>query len=50
VAATVFCAPVRADYTVIDGRVIVKEGRLTTADLPKAIEDHNRIAHELVNG
>src|SRR3954447_11185066 len=49
VAATVFCAPVRADTTVIDGRVIVREGRLTTLDLPRAIEEHNRIAHDLVN-
>jgi cytosine/adenosine deaminase-related metal-dependent hydrolase len=50
VAAIVFCAPVRADYTVIDGRVIVEQGRLTTADLPQLIADQNRIAHALVNG
>jgi cytosine/adenosine deaminase-related metal-dependent hydrolase len=50
VAATVFCAPVRADYTVIDGRVIVDRGRITTLDLPRVIEEQNRVARELVNG
>jgi 8-oxoguanine deaminase len=50
VAASVFCAPARADYTVIDGRVIVKQGIVTTLDLPKVIETQNRIARELVNG
>jgi cytosine/adenosine deaminase-related metal-dependent hydrolase len=50
VAATIFCAPVRADYTVIDGRVIVDRGRITTLDLPRVIEEQNRIARELVNG
>lgn len=50
VAATVFCAPVRADYTVIDGRVIVDRGRITTLDLPRVIEEQNRIARDLVNG
>ena len=50
VAATVFCAPVRADYTVIDGRVIVDQGQITTLDLPRVIEEQNRVARELVNG
>ncbi|WP_422931591.1 8-oxoguanine deaminase [Singulisphaera sp. PoT] len=50
VAATVFCAPARANYTVIDGRVIVDQGRITTLDLPRVIEDQNRIARSLVDG
>ncbi|WP_148598770.1 8-oxoguanine deaminase [Aquisphaera giovannonii] len=50
VAATVFCSPVRADYTVIDGRVVVDRGRITTLDLPPVIEEQNRIARELVDG
>ncbi|MFO0876181.1 MAG: 8-oxoguanine deaminase [Gemmataceae bacterium] len=50
VAASIFCAPARADYTVIDGRVIVKEGVVTTLDLPVLIEKQNRIARALING
>jgi 8-oxoguanine deaminase len=48
VAAVVFCAPQSADYTVINGRFIVKEGRLTTVDTGPLVERHNRIAREMV--
>jgi 8-oxoguanine deaminase len=34
----------------IDGRVIVKQGIVTTLDLPQVIEKKDRIARELVNG
>jgi cytosine/adenosine deaminase-related metal-dependent hydrolase len=50
VAAAVFCAPQKADYTVVDGRILVDKGHLTTIDLPRLIEEHNRIARELVDG
>jgi cytosine/adenosine deaminase-related metal-dependent hydrolase len=50
VAALVFCAPVRADYTIIAGKIIVKEGNLVNVDLPSLIERHNRAARRLVNG
>lgn len=50
VAALVFCAPVRADYTVVGGRFVVKEGHLTTVDLPALVERHNRLAKALVDG
>src|SRR5258707_11484326 len=50
VAAAVFCAPQKADYTVVDGRTLVDKGPLTTIDLPRLIEEHNRIARELVDG
>jgi cytosine/adenosine deaminase-related metal-dependent hydrolase len=48
VAATVFCAPVRADYTVVGGRLVVKEGQLATLDLPLLVEAHNRAASRLL--
>lgn len=32
VAALLFCAPVRARFTIVGGRVVVDEGRLVTAD------------------
>jgi cytosine/adenosine deaminase-related metal-dependent hydrolase len=47
-AAVIFCAPVQADYTVVGGRFVVKEGHLTTLDLPRLIEAHNRAARRLV--
>ncbi len=47
-AALVFCAPVGADYTVVGGEYVVKEGQLVTLDLPAHIERHNRRARRLV--
>lgn len=49
-AALVFCAPVNADYTVVGGRFIVKEGQMLTLDLPQHIEKHNRAAQRLLAG
>ena len=48
VAALVFCTPANVDYSVINGRVVVRDGQLTTDDLPVLIERHNRLARELV--
>jgi cytosine/adenosine deaminase-related metal-dependent hydrolase len=47
VAALVFCAPERASWVAINGRVVVEEGRIATVDLPAVIERHNRLAGEL---
>jgi cytosine/adenosine deaminase-related metal-dependent hydrolase len=49
IAALVFCAPVRADYTVVGGEFVVKEGVPVTVDLPQLIADHNRAAHRLLS-
>jgi len=48
VAAMVFCAPVKADYTVVGGKFVVKAGELVTLDLPRQVEAHNRAARRLV--
>ena len=50
VAAMVFCAPVKVDYNVVGGKFVVKEGQLTTVDLPVLVEEHNRAAARLLNG
>ena len=50
VAALVFCAPATVALSVINGRIVVKEGRLVTADLAKIIETQNRLARVLANG
>ena len=48
VAAAIFCAPQHADYTVVNGRFIVKSGQLTTVEVGPLIERHNRIAHAML--
>ncbi|HMR29792.1 MAG TPA: 8-oxoguanine deaminase [Geminicoccaceae bacterium] len=50
VAALVFCASASVSLSVINGRVVVRDGRLATIDLPVAIERHNRLAAELARG
>ena len=49
VAATVLCAPLGVDFSMINGRVVVKEGQLTTIDLGPVIERHNQISRALIN-
>ncbi len=48
VAAVLFCAPLHVDYTVVGGKFVVKDGQIVTLDLPKLIEDHNRVARKLL--
>lgn len=48
-AALVFCAPRRADLVVVNGQVVVQEGRLLTVDLPVVIEEHNRLSRAMVS-
>ncbi|MEZ5925490.1 MAG: 8-oxoguanine deaminase [Hyphomicrobiaceae bacterium] len=50
VAALVLCAPARARYTIVDGRIIVRDGHLTTIDLEHTIRRHNTLARALANG
>ncbi len=49
-AALVFCAPTKATFSIINGRTIVKEGRILTVDLPVLLESHNRLAGDLLRG
>jgi cytosine/adenosine deaminase-related metal-dependent hydrolase len=48
VAALVFCGPVPAAYTIVDGRVVVREGHLATIDLPQLVARHNNLARDLL--
>ncbi len=48
VAAVVLCAPAPAAFTYVHGRPVVQEGRLTTLDLPRVVERHNRLAREMI--
>ena len=49
IAALMFCASPQAEYTIVNGRVVVRNGQLTTLELPAHIERHNRMAKALVN-
>ncbi len=49
VAAVVFCQPQNVDWSVINGQVVVENGRLTTLDLPPHIERHNAISRQMID-
>jgi 8-oxoguanine deaminase len=48
VSAVVFCQPVRADYTVVGGKFVVRQGQLATVDEMELVENHNRAAKRLL--
>ena len=48
VAAVVFCAPLKVDYTFVAGRAVVRQGQLTTLELPTLIHKHNQAARRLL--
>jgi len=50
VSALVFCQSAGAALSVVNGRVVVREGKLATIDLPVVLERHNRLARTLVAG
>ncbi len=47
VAALVFCAPAQVAWSVIDGKVVVRDGQLATVALGPLIERHNGLARLL---
>lgn len=47
VAALLFAAPTRVDYTYVHGRPIVHKAELVTADVGELVATHNRLAAEL---
>jgi 8-oxoguanine deaminase len=46
-AALMFCHVPRVKHSVVQGRVVVRDGELTSVDLPRLIVQHNRLAGEL---
>ena len=50
VGALVLCASPPAAYTIVNGRVLVREGRLAAFELAPVVERHNALARALVNG
>jgi cytosine/adenosine deaminase-related metal-dependent hydrolase len=49
-AALVFCAPAHADLSIVHGRIVIREGNLTSIDLPPIVERHRKLARVLVDG
>lgn len=49
VAATIFCAPQKAHYTVINGRLVAENGNILTVDMLPVIEAHNRFSLEMLS-
>ena len=47
VGALLFCASPQAAYTIVQGRVVVQQGQLTTVDLGPLVERHNGMAVQL---
>ena len=47
-AAIVFCAPQKVDLSVVNGKVVVQDGHLTTLDLGPVVERHNKISRQML--
>lgn len=47
VASLLLCASPQAAFTVVNGRVVVREGQLATLELGPLVERHNRLAVQL---
>ena len=50
VAALIFCQPSRVDLSIINGEIVVEDGKLLTTDLRALVEEHNRLSAELLRG
>ena len=48
VGALLLCASPPAAYTIVNGRLVVQQGRLATLDLGPLLERHNHLARQLV--
>jgi cytosine/adenosine deaminase-related metal-dependent hydrolase len=50
VGALLLCSSANADYTIVNGRVVVRAGRIATVDMGPLIERHNALARQLALG
>lgn len=49
-AALLFCSPGNVAYNIVNGRILVREGQLTSVDLPSVLQRHNQLAMQLARG
>ena len=47
VAALVLCGPVGVDLSIVDGRILVRDGRLVAMDLEALVRRQNRVAAQM---
>jgi cytosine/adenosine deaminase-related metal-dependent hydrolase len=50
IASLALCASPNAAYTIVNGKVVVRQGELTTVPLRPLVERHNKLAIALANG
>jgi cytosine/adenosine deaminase-related metal-dependent hydrolase len=50
VGALLLCASDHADYTIVNGRVVVRQGQITTVDMGPLLGRHNQLALQLALG
>ena len=48
-AALLLCHVPRVKHSIVDGRVVVRNGQVTTVDLGKLVERHNALAAQLAH-
>ena len=46
-AALLFCHVPRVKHSIVNGRIVVRDGELTTVELPRLVAQHNALAREL---
>ena len=49
VASLVFCGPSKANYTIINGIIVVSEGQLTSIPMEKLVHEHSKLSRDLIN-
>ena len=49
VASLVFCGPSKANYTIINGKIVVSEGQLTSIPMEKLVHEHSKLSRALIN-
>jgi cytosine/adenosine deaminase-related metal-dependent hydrolase len=48
-AALLLCQVPRVRHAVVNGRVVVRDGQLTTLDLPALLRQHNELSTRLID-
>ena len=49
VASLVFCGPSKANYTIINGKIVVNEGQLTSIPMEKLVHEHSKLSRNLIS-
>ena len=50
VAGLVFCGPIKATYTIVEGHIVVDDGRLVTINLDNLLASHALLTRRLIDG